>query len=93
MSRGLGSVGRAIEAAFLEHPERTFTLADLAQVVFGTEGPHSPAQYNSVARAAKQVAAKVGWIKRRRGSDRRDLTKTIFLHPDKSAERDRQWSP
>ncbi len=86
MSRSLGPTGRLqriVAAAFTREPERVFALSELVDLVtVGGPKPHDY-EYQAIARAAKSVAAKLGWIKR--GGRGRGV---YFMHPETAARFD-----
>ena len=64
MSRGPGRVERAIQAAFQAEPTEGFTVKRLAQIVYhagSTTAAITEPERQSVARAARKVAKRLGW--------------------------------
>jgi hypothetical protein len=65
MSRGPGSIERAISQAFETEPSRTFTVEELTLIAY--PGINRPEKKHRVAvlRAADKVGSRSGWIGRR----------------------------
>jgi hypothetical protein len=61
MSRGPGKIERAIAAAFEAAPYRSFTIRELERLAY-PGSPHTFSHYVIVARVAKQVAERAGWV-------------------------------
>ena len=62
MSRGRGNIERAIAGAFEAAPNGMFTIRELMELAYPTVGPHEFKHYVATARAARQVAARDGWV-------------------------------
>ena len=59
MCRGDGRIQRAIKTIFTENPNTRFSLPDLMNMLY-PEG-HTRSDYVAVSRAARGVAASMGW--------------------------------
>jgi hypothetical protein len=64
MSKGDGYIQRAIRDEFTQHPERTYTVQDLAAVVF--PGMVCQTKHRvAICRAADKIVKECGWIGQR----------------------------
>jgi hypothetical protein len=61
VSRGPGKIERAIEAAFLEAPDATFSVADLGPVAYPGLNRVEKRHRVAILRAADKVAARLWW--------------------------------
>jgi hypothetical protein len=63
MSKGPGRVERIIEEAFKGNPDGYFTVKDLCRLAFACWSRPSKSQRVAVLRAAKNVAARLYWVR------------------------------
>ena len=80
MSRGPGTVERAITAAFHGSPDTIFTAGDLVALAYPCVSPQ-PSQRGATLRAAAKVADRLGWRSQRMTSSGRGGKPLVYFNP------------
>ena len=80
MSRGPGTVERAIAAAFQGSPDTIFTADDLVALAYPCVSPQ-PSQRGATLRAAAKVADRLGWRSQRVTSSGRGGKSLVYFNP------------